>query len=271
MEANAEEQGSLWGSNTRDWAEIQQPTIRPASLAILNELEPWRDRKLLDIGCGAGDFLYLAHQRGAITYGLDPSIELIQWASKQSPCTDFRRGEADYLPYPDGYFDVTTAVNSLHFSTRPHRAIEEMVRVTRKGGALVTATWGPPGECDAVTFFLDLGALLPLVPPLSADGHDLTAIGTHIRILTEAGLTPSPPRVISTPWCYPDLGTALRGLLSIGPAAAAIRHSGRDAVVQVVTESIAPYRQSDGSYVLNNTCHYLTVVWDFQPAIPAKR
>ncbi|KFU80279.1 hypothetical protein [Amycolatopsis lurida] len=48
--------------------------------------------------------------------------------------------------------------------------------------------------------------------------------------------------------------TALRGLLSTGPAAAAIAHAGLAQVTETIAESIAPYRRSDGSYLLYNTC-----------------
>jgi ubiquinone/menaquinone biosynthesis C-methylase UbiE len=253
----AELEGALWGARAQNWADVQQQTIRPASVAVLGELGPWRERSLLDIGCGAGDFVSLASGLGAMVSGLDASLPLIEIARKRTPSGRFRVGDMEHIPFPDDDFTIVTAFNSLHFASNPADAVAEAIRVTRSGGWIVAATWGPPSECEAFTYLLDLGGLMP---PGSADAPmvlDPSNPDTLRALLVTAGLTPSPWRVVPCPWEYTDLSTALRGLLSTGPATQAINHSGWARVVDTITESISPYRRGDGSYLLNNTCHYL--------------
>ncbi len=254
---SAELQGELWGVGASDWVDVQQRTIRPVSLAVLDELDPWRGRSLLDIGCGDGDFTNLASCRGATVTGLDACPALVEVAQKKTPSGSFEVGDMEDLPFPDGAFTVVTAFNCLHFASEPACAIDEAIRVMRPDGYLVLATWGPPNECDAITYLLDLGGLLP--PEISTASTPLDASDPHALdvLVTRAGLALTGHRVVSCPWEYTDLGTALRGLLSTGPAALAINHAGRDRVATTIAESIAPYRRNDGSYVLENTCHYL--------------
>jgi SAM-dependent methyltransferase len=254
---SAELDGALWGAHALDWAEIQQPFIRPVSRAVLDKLGPWRGRTLLDIGCGAGDFTGMVGDLGAKVSGLDAAASLIEIARERNPAGRFRVGDMQHLPFPDDDFSVVTAFNSLHFARDPALAIAEAIRVTRSGGRIVLATWGPPSECDAITYLLDLGALMPPRPPAPPTALDPTDLDAPRILLARAGLTPSAWQVVHCPWVYPDLGTALRGLLSTGPAAQAINHSGRVRVIDTVTESIASYRRADGSYVLDNTCYYL--------------
>jgi ubiquinone/menaquinone biosynthesis C-methylase UbiE len=245
-----------WGAHARDWAEIQQPMIRPVCRAVLGDLAPWRDRTLLDIGCGAGGFLALAHNNGAVATGLDTSIQLLDIARTSAPHGSLLVGDMQNLPFRHSSFDVVTAFISLHLAADPDVAIKEAVRVTKLGGALIIATWGPSDECDAVEYLLELGALMPPQPIHRLDS-DPSAPETLATALVRNGITPPPWRSVPCPWHYRDLPTALRGLLSTGPATQAVRHVGLEKVTTAITAAIAPFRKSDGSYLLYNTCHYL--------------
>lgn len=253
----AEPDSEPWGAQARDWAEVQESTIHPVSLAVLGELGPWPERSLLDLGCGAGEFARLAGARGAVVSGLDASSALVEIARTRNPAGRFLVGDMEHIPFPDAQFSVTTAFNSLHFARDATRVVAEAARVTRAGGHIVVATWGPLPGCDAMAYFLDLGGLLPFDPYDTEPALDLSDPGTLRGLLSHAGLVPSPWRIVACPWKYHDLDTALRGLLSTGPAARAISYSGRERVVETITESISPYRRTDGSYSLHNTCFYV--------------
>ncbi|MFD8491840.1 class I SAM-dependent methyltransferase [Amycolatopsis sp. NPDC059657] len=248
-----------WDTRARDWAEAQEQTILPLSLAVLDELGPWPGQSLLDLGCGAGQFARLASDRGALVHGLDASAALIDIARTRNSMGRFQVGDMEHLPFPEAEFSVVTAFNSLHFARSPARAVAEATRVTRPGGRVVAATWGPLTECDAMAYFLDLGGLLPATPLDAVPAPDLSDPDTLRVMLSGDGLAPSPWRTVPCQWEYDDLETALRGLLSTGPAARAISHSGQKRVASTITESIAPYRRTDGSYILHNTCFYVTV------------
>lgn len=246
--------GGAWGVRASDWATVQEPTMRPACQAVLDELSPWTGRSLLDVGCGAGAFTAMVTSAGATSNGLDACAPLIALARRRNPGGRYVVGDMQHLPFPDNAFDVVTAFNSLHFAGNPAAAIAETIRVTRPGGHIVLAAWGPPEECDAITYLLDLGALMPSDSSSTLDTTDPAALRS---LLDRDGLTLSPWRTVPCPWHYADLHTALRGLLSTGPAAQAIDHSGMTQVTETIAQSIDPYRRPDGSYHLDNTCHYL--------------
>lgn len=250
--------GASWGASAVDWAEIQQPTMRPAFDAVLHELRPWHAKTLLDIGCGAGAFTALAAGLGARTSGLDPARPLVEIARTRHPAGTFLIGDMQHLPFPDRAFDRVTAFNTLHFADDATTAVNEALRVTRAGGTLTVAAWGPAAECDAVTYLLDLGALMPHTPTNPSTSLNPADLSTLRILLDRNEVTLTPWRVVPCPWHYPDLRTALRGLLSTGPAAQAITHSGRTKVTDTITNTLTSYRNDDGSYTLNNTCHYLT-------------
>ena len=73
----------------------------------------------------------------------------------------------------------------------------------------------------------------------------------------EAGLTPRDIGEVDMPFVYADLETALRGILSAGPAACAINFSGEDRVRAALVQALAPFRLSSGRYRLENRCRYL--------------
>jgi SAM-dependent methyltransferase len=60
---------------------------------------------------------------------------------------DFGRVQADgeALPFPDGYFDVTYCVATLHHALDLDKMVREMARVTRKGGVVAGLNEGVRG------------------------------------------------------------------------------------------------------------------------------
>jgi hypothetical protein len=52
----------------------------------------------------------------------------------------------------------------------------------------------------------------------------------------------------------------MRGMLAAGPAVMALRAGGEPAVRAAVTDALAPYRQTDGSYRIENRFRYLVAI-----------
>jgi hypothetical protein len=95
-------------------------------------------------------------------------------------------------------------------------------------------------------------------PPPGAPGPFALSDEAKLKALAaEAGFTPIAVADVSCPWTYPDLETALRGMLSAGPAERAIRNSSMERARQAVAASIAAYEASSGEYRLNNKFRYL--------------
>ncbi len=99
---------------------------------------------VLDVGCGVGDDVRaLAGVVGPTgrAIGLDFSQALILEAHARSRGaslrTDFTRGDACRLPFPDASFDGVRAERMLQHLREPRRAVKEMARVVRPGGRVV--------------------------------------------------------------------------------------------------------------------------------------
>ena len=96
---------------------------------------------VLDVGCGTGLLAWKLEQIGYRVTGLDSSVGML----KQPPAEQLSRrllGDAGRLPVRDGAFPLVVTVATLHHLGERElvkATIEEMVRVTARGG--VTVIW----------------------------------------------------------------------------------------------------------------------------------
>jgi len=91
-------------------------------------------RKVLDIGCGAGQTLMTAYP-DRFTYGLDVDFEALKLGRSLTDRVFFACARAEALPYPDGHFDAVIARGCLPY-TNIHASLKEIHRVLRPGGTL---------------------------------------------------------------------------------------------------------------------------------------
>lgn len=243
----------LWGARARDWAEVQEPACRPVYVAVFDRVGLKPGAAYLDAGCGAGMAAQIATERGAQVCGLDAAPNLLDFARHRAPAGDFKVGDLESLPFTDGQFDLTTGFNSFQFAANPVAALREAKPVTKPGAHVVIMTWGKPEGMEAASL---LGALRPLLPPPppSAPGPFALSDEAALRAFaTGAGLEPIEVFDVDSPWQYPDLATALRGLRSSGVAGRAIENSSKDAVDDAHTKALAPFHRVDGSYRIGAT------------------
>ncbi|HYM69699.1 MAG TPA: class I SAM-dependent methyltransferase [bacterium] len=245
--------GLLWGARGSDWAEVQERFSRPLYEAVLAKSGVGADTAVLDIGCGAGLFCALASERGARVSGLDASDALVAIARRRVPRGAFQVGEMETLPHADRTFDVVTGLHAFQFAVRPVAALAEARRVARPHAAVVVATWGKPERVEAAQYLAAVRSLVPPAPPGAPGPFALSADGALEAFARDAGLTPRSVDEVECPFEYPDRDTALRGLLSAGPAVRAIQESGENRVRDAVVPALAPYRLSSGGYRLENS------------------
>jgi ubiquinone/menaquinone biosynthesis C-methylase UbiE len=96
-----------------------------------------KSRSSLDIGCGPGLAAQVLSQTIANVAGIDASAAFIDIARQRLPGRNFRVGEMETLPHPDGSFDVVAGFNAFRYATSPVNALREARRVTRPDGAVV--------------------------------------------------------------------------------------------------------------------------------------
>jgi SAM-dependent methyltransferase len=112
------------------------------SAPLVRTLRRLGARRVLDVGCGAGD-VPLAVVRDGARRGIDVHVTcldrspqmlaLARRATGDHPALAFVHGEGEALPFPDGAFDVVTCTLALHhFAPDAARALlRELRRVAR--------------------------------------------------------------------------------------------------------------------------------------------
>jgi len=102
---------------------------------------------VLDVGCG-GDWPTLEYLLtcGTVPHGIDPVVE------EGSPIAHsggtLRRGRAEAIPYPDGFFDAAVSRCVLEHLQSPIEAFRELRRVLKPGGLFALLT---PNRWDYVS------------------------------------------------------------------------------------------------------------------------
>ena len=109
----------------------------------LSLLIPLNGKKVLDVGCGTGNFTKKLSCLGYDAVGVDPSEAMIERAiEKNLKCV---RGSAEEIPFDDEEFDAVISVAALEFVRDRKKALREMLRVTNGGGKVVvcfiTGSW----------------------------------------------------------------------------------------------------------------------------------
>jgi SAM-dependent methyltransferase len=107
----------------------QRATATWHTRRIAHRLGNLRDKRVLDVACGLGEWLELLGREGALLSGIDISERAVNTCRDHLPGADVRLGSADSLPWAAASFDLVTCLGSLeHFADKP-RALGEMVRV----------------------------------------------------------------------------------------------------------------------------------------------
>jgi len=123
--------------------------IEDASKQAVEHAGIERGMKVLDVATGTGNAAMAAAKRGAEVTGLDLTPKLIEIAGERAREAgveiEFVEGDAENLPYPDDSFDRVTSVFGVMFAPHQQRAADELRRVCRPGGRIVTCAWTPTG------------------------------------------------------------------------------------------------------------------------------
>src|SRR3989338_4446966 len=107
---------------------------------LLDEAQAWKQTgRMLDVGCGHGDFLRLAALEGWEGWGIEPSQEAAKTAEK-IPGLKIFCGTAENINFPENHFDVITLWNVLDCLPDPRAALKRIHGWLRPGGLLLIRT-----------------------------------------------------------------------------------------------------------------------------------
>jgi SAM-dependent methyltransferase len=165
--------------------------------AQLHALGDVTGKRVLELGCGAGQWSRALAAEGAVVAGLDLSEAQLAAAAQAMGATRYPlvQGAAEHLPFAAASFDVVFCDHGGLSWAPPHLAIPEAARVLRRNGRLVFSATSPwftscyDITADQVTTQLrqDYFGLNVVAEEHGAATYQLT-YGGWIRTLRAAGL-----------------------------------------------------------------------------------
>jgi SAM-dependent methyltransferase len=222
-----------WGRRAVDFATLSEPGNCREYIAIQHRLGISQGDRLLDVACGAGLALELAHLRGADCAGIDASPRLVTVARDRNPDADIRVGDMHALPWNDASFDVATSFRGI-WGTTP-AAVGEIYRVLVPGGQVGLTVWGhikkSPGAWALAPFRMADSASVQNQAAMVSLGRP----GAGEDVLAHCGFVEIERVDVPFAWEFADPETFARALASTGPAYEAIQNVGEAAFIEAAT------------------------------------
>jgi len=139
---------------------------------IRRQLGDIRGKKILDLGCGAGEAAVWFAKQGADVTASDLSSEFLalvqRVAALHGTQLHTHHADADRLDFPDNTFDVVYAGNVLHH-VDTDKTLDQIHRILKPGGVLVS--WDPLTHNPVINIYRRMA-----MPVRTEDEHPL-----HIR------------------------------------------------------------------------------------------
>lgn len=130
------------------------PFIADVGERVAGRTEIKPGMKVLDVACGTGNAAFPAARAGAQVTGLDLVSKFLREgqakAESEGLQIEWKEGDAENLPFEDARFDRVFSTFGHMFAPRHQRTADEMARVCRPGGTIVTATWMPEGTVGEI-------------------------------------------------------------------------------------------------------------------------
>ena len=137
-------------TNAADWAKLRSMHVREDDVeqAMLSLLDKSQFENCVDLGTGTGRILELLSNRAKNLFGLDMSREMLAIARANLETNKLRHAQvrqADIyaLPFEDGFADLVTIHQVLHFLDDPQRALLEAVRILTPKGKILIVDFAP--------------------------------------------------------------------------------------------------------------------------------
>jgi ubiquinone/menaquinone biosynthesis C-methylase UbiE/DNA-binding transcriptional ArsR family regulator len=141
---------AYFAANAAQWDSLRANHIPETAIETrMGELIGGRNIDLLvDLGTGTGRMLEIFGTRAARAVGFDISPDMLTIARAKldelaAENCQVRQGDCANVPLEDNVADIVILHQVLHFLDDPQRAVNEAARITRPGGCVLIADFGP--------------------------------------------------------------------------------------------------------------------------------
>lgn len=155
---------------TENWSagDLYEPYVgrwsRLVAAAFLDWLSIEPRKSWTDVGCGTGALSQAILERCDPTsvLGIDASPDYVAYAAAHTPDprARFEVGDAREMPVESRTVDVAVSGLCVNFVPEPDRAVAEMARATRPGGAVAAYVWDYADGAQFIRRFWDAAVAL---------------------------------------------------------------------------------------------------------------
>jgi SAM-dependent methyltransferase len=128
---------------------FQANGVRDSTIALLSLARELGAKRILEVGCGTGRWLFDLRSAADQLYGLDLSIGMLERARNRDSGLHLIRGRASRLPFPPATFDLVYCVNAVHHFEAQKAFVSEAHRLLRRGGVFALVGMDPHGRRDS--------------------------------------------------------------------------------------------------------------------------
>jgi SAM-dependent methyltransferase len=221
--------------------------------------------KVLDIACGTGIAARIAAQRvgsSGRVVGLDRNPGMLEVARRITTGIEWRKGNAESLPYTDETFDAVVCQFGLMFFTDRPIALREMMRVLMNNGRLALTVWDRLENIPALA--VEAEVVERIAGPSAGD--DLRApfiLGDRDKLtalLASVGLESASISTQRGKAHFPSVGSLLeadiKGFLPLGGIQLT-----EDQILKILSEgeqALSPYVTPKGTLEFDASIHIIT-------------
>jgi ubiquinone/menaquinone biosynthesis C-methylase UbiE len=110
---------------------------------LLDLLNAKKDQRILDIGCGTGNYTISMYNNGVQIFGVDPSISMLEMAKHREKQIEWRLGSAENCHLNDNCVDGIIGVLTLHHWDDLEKGLLELSRIIKAKGRIIFFTSSP--------------------------------------------------------------------------------------------------------------------------------
>ena len=128
---DAEPEAARLGNPSNVWRSGQD-----RRLALIERYALLRGRRVLDLGCGVGEYVRAFSREGADALGCDIAMPRLHEASRRGT-PDLLAGAGEALPLRNASLDIVVMNEVIEHVEDDHASLQEVARVLRPGGSCV--------------------------------------------------------------------------------------------------------------------------------------